>query len=216
MTLIDRGGVRDWLQTGMASLTIFANCSLGQRQLILGNDKVGKSTMLSNIAKNSSINSYYNLALSFNKFFFYNFIGSSKREFVYNKLLHSSLNKKFNFFVDSTISLNLYSQIRTPYYSVLNCLSLAHNGLNSVHILDSLSNHAKLYRTFMLDLKRSPGREAYPGDVFYLHSNLLEKYGQLNFFHNEGSVTGLPVSVIQNDDITDYITTNLISITDGQ
>lgn len=216
MFLIDRGKVKNWLSTGYVSVTLHANCSFGQRQLLLGNSGSGRTSFLSNIGLNSTLNSYYFYLFSSFNFYIYNFIGSSRKEYVYLKFLHNSLNKKFNFFVDSTISLDLYNQLMIPYNVVSDCLILAINGVSSIHFLDSLTNHAKLYRSFMLILKRSPGREAFPGDVFYLHSRLLENYGQFNKFFNYCSITALPVVTLHNEDVTDYITTNLISITDGQ
>jgi F-type H+-transporting ATPase subunit alpha len=193
-----------------------ANISFGQRQLIVGNNKVGKTTLLSNIAKNFSINKNFSYLNVKNTYSFYSFIGSSRREFILHKSCHYFLNKKSNFFVDGTVSLDLYSQFISPFTVIFFCEQLSLNGLDTVHILDSLSNHAKIYRNMMLDLKRSPGREAYPGDIFYLHAKILEKYGQSSYCYNLGSMTGLPVTEIQKNNISDYITTNLISITDGQ
>lgn len=216
MFLIDRGCSFYWIQTGMVSLTVFANCSLGQRQLLLGNDKTGKTTLSSNILKNSTLSYYYNLSLIGVFFCFYMFIGSSKREYVFIKRLHNRLNKFFNFFVDSTVTSSIYYQITSPFDLALDCLTLCYNGVSSLTVFDNLSNHAKVYRTFMLSLKRAPGREAYPGDIFYLHSSLLESFGCFNLANNSGSLTAIPLATTQQDDLTDYISTNLISITDGQ
>lgn len=219
MFLIDRGSSLDCLQTGLFSLTIFANCSFGQRQLVAGNDKVGKTSVLSIISQHLRTNSFYfNFSFSILSFIyvFFSLVGGSRREFAYLRGLHSSLNKFFNFFVDNTINLSIYSQVTGPLFLTSFCLSLCGSGLSSIHIIDNLSNHAKLYRNFMLDLRRAPGREAYPGDIFYLHSNLLERFGQFRWFYNRVSLTSFPVSTLFNDDISSFITTNLISITDGQ
>jgi F-type H+-transporting ATPase subunit alpha len=197
-------------------MTFMANVSLGQRQLIIGNNKVGKTTLLSNILKNLHINKFFSYLNISQVYTFYNFIGSSRRELVFHKSVHSLLNKKFSFFIDGTVSFDLYNQFYSPFCCLNICDKLSSNGIDSVHVLDSLSNHAKIYRNMMLDLKRSPGREAYPGDIFFLHSKILERYGQFSYSFNLGSLTGLPIAEVQKNNISDYITTNLISITDGQ
>lgn len=216
MVLIDRSSLSKFLPTGYISLTFTANLSCGQRQLIVGNNKVGKTTLLSNIVKNLSLNKNFSYLGIKNIYTFYNFIGSSRRELVLHKGYHIFLNKKYSFFIDGTVSLDLYTQFESPFKSLIFCEKLGVNGMDTIHILDSLSNHAKIYRHMMLDLKRAPGREAYPGDVFFLHAKILEKYGQYASIFNKGSLTGLPVAEVHKNNISDYITTNLISITDGQ
>ncbi|KAF9760599.1 ATP synthase subunit alpha 1 [Nosema granulosis] len=171
---------------------------------------------MSNIISHLSVNktfSYLDMKFIFS---FYNFIGSSRRELSFLKILHKSLQKNTNFFVDGTVALDIYKQYESPFSCVNLCEKLSLNGMDTVHVLDSLSNHAKIYRHLMLDLKRAPGREAYPGDIFYLHAKILERYGQFGYMFNLGSITGFPIAEVHKDNITDYITTNLISITDGQ
>lgn len=172
--------------------------------------------MLSNIIKNLSLNSSFRFFSVFNCYSFFNFIGSSSREFVFLRNSHLYYNKFFSFFINGTISNNLYYQLKSPFFVVDVCSFLSSNGVISFHVLDNLDSHSKLFRHLMLDLKRSPGREAFPGDVFYLHSRLLERYGKLNYFYNFGSITGIPILEISQNDLTKYIATNLISITDGQ
>lgn len=215
-SIVDRETSRDLLNTGVLSLAAYASVSRGQRQLTVGNNKVGKTTLLSTLCSNLTVNSTYTLMTTPFIFSFYNFIGSSRREFIYNKKVHSTLNKWYSSFIDGTVSNSIYVQFYSPFNTLEVCEVLSFEGLNTVQVLDSLGNHAKVYRNLMLDLKRAPGREAYPGDIFYLHSNLLERFGQFNYSFNLGSITGLPVVEVSGDNITDYITTNLISITDGQ
>lgn len=216
MGIVDRSNALYFLSSGILSITALFNCSAGQRQLILGNFAVGKTSLVSQIAFNLNVCSLAGYGGFYPFLVFMHFIGSSKKEFIYHQLKHCKAFKYFNFFINSTISVSLYSQIMRPFRISESCLKLGLFGFKSLHILDSLDNHAKLYRNLMLDLKRSPGREAFPGDVFYLHSKLLEGYGQFSRSYNLGACTSFPVTGIFNNDITKYITTNLISITDGQ
>lgn len=216
MSLIDRDRLRSPLSTGILSLESSSPVSLGQRQLVVGDHGSGKTSVLSYIGINNVLCSNSYLLNTGHLFFFYTFIGTPRREYVYNKSIHFISNKLFNFFMDGTGSNNVNVQFNSPYNTIKICESFSYNGVNSVQILDSLDNHARLYRSLMLDLKRAPGREAFPGDIFYIHSSLLERFGGFSCYYNFGSITSLPVVKTQRGSVTDYITTNLISITDGQ
>jgi len=145
----------------------------------------------------------------------FTFIGGSRREY-WSVLNQFKLNMKYlTSYFDGTCSKNIFYSYNASRESMLFARDIAYNGFNTYLIFDNLSNHAKIHRTLMLVLKRSPGREAYPGDAFFIHSSLLERAGRFSYFHNLGSVTSAPVTETQKNIITDYITTNLISITDG-
>ena len=216
MGLVDRGSIYKIINTGYPSVYTFANTSNGQRQLVMGEHSVGKSTLVSNIFKNIYLTCFkdsYESSIYFNIFIF---IGSPRKEFFLHYNDHKNRNKKFNFFVDCTASVLPTLQYTKPFkvFSFVN--SLLNSGVNSLVSVDSLDKHAKAFREVMLSFKRAPGREAYPGDIFFLHSNLLERFGQLSFCYNRSGITGLPTTGLVTKSATDYITTNLISITDGQ
>lgn len=204
------------MYTGYSSVSFIANLSYGQRQLVLGDNSVGKTTLLSNILKNLAFQRFYTSLNLCNVYSFYTFVGSSKREFVFYSNVHKCFNKFYNYFIDATISSSAINQFVQPIYVSKYCLHLAFNGLNVLAVLDSLDKHAKIHRSLMLEIRRSPGREAYPADIFYIHSNLLERSGKFGLFFGGGSFTCFPIVETQQEIITDYITTNLISITDGQ
>ena len=126
------------------------------------------------------------------------------------------MNKVFNFFFSFSYSSSTSLQTKAPFLGSVFFSTLAVNGFDSFSVFDCLSNHAKSFRYLMLSLKRSPGREAYPGDVFFLHSSLLERFGNFEYFLNGGSITNVSLTETIKNNITDYITTNLISISDGQ
>jgi F-type H+/Na+-transporting ATPase subunit alpha len=107
-------------------------------------------------------------------------------------------------------------QYIAPYVGVTIAEYFLYNGQDALIIYDDLSKHANAYREVSLLLRRPPGREAYPGDVFYLHSRLLERAAKLNSDYGSGSLTALPIIETQGNDVSAYIPTNVISITDGQ
>lgn len=214
--LVDRFNCFKLVNSGFSSILVFSNISCGQRQLILGKYSLGKTTLLSNLFKNYYIKTSNLSSDLLNYSLFFTFLGAKRREYVYHKGIHNSLNKIFTFFIDGSCSFFSSYQYKSASKALLISRKLIVSGVDVLISLDSLDRQSKSFREVMLLLGRAPGREAYPGDVFYLHSNLLEKFGQLSLVFNYSNLTSLPVCGLLSSSLADYITTNLISITDGQ
>ena len=206
--VMTRKSVDTPLQTGIKAIDTMIPIGLGQRELIIGDRQTGKTA----IAIDTIINQKDKNVLCV-----YVAIGqknSTVAQIVEKLKEHDAL--KYTCIISATASELAPLQYLAPYAGVSIAEEWMEQGKDVLIVYDDLSKHAVAYRTLSLLLKRSPGREAYPGDVFYLHSRLLERACRLNKENGGGSITALPIIETQAGDISAYIPTNVISITDGQ
>jgi F-type H+-transporting ATPase subunit alpha len=206
--VIDRSSVDTPLQTGILSLDAMIPIGRGQRELIIGDRQTGKTA----IAIDTIINQKGK-----NVICVYCAIGqkaSSVAAIV--KKLEERGAMDYTFVVLASASDSASLQYIAPYSAVAMAEFFMHQGKDVLVVYDDLSKHAVAYRAISLLLRRPPGREAFPGDVFYLHSRLLERAAKLSAAKGGGSITALPIIETQAGDISSYIPTNVISITDGQ
>ncbi len=206
--VISRKGVRSPLQTGIKAIDVLIPIGRGQRELIIGDRNTGKTT----IAIDTIINQKGK-----NVFCIYCAIGqkNSKVSQLVSKLEEKGA-MEYTIVVNAPASSPVTEQYMAPYTAASIGEYFRDNGMDALVIYDDLTKHAWAYRQLSLILKRPSGREAYPGDVFYLHSRLLERAAKLNDSLGGGSLSALPIIETQTGDISAYIPTNLISITDGQ
>jgi F-type H+/Na+-transporting ATPase subunit alpha len=206
--VIDRQSVREPLQTGIKAIDAMIPIGRGQRELIIGDRQTGKTA----IAVDTIINQRGQ-----NVFCIYVAIGQ-KRSTVARvvKTLEEHHAMEYSMVVSATASDAASLQYLAPYTGVAMGEYFRDNGKHALIIYDDLSKHATAYRQLSLLLRRPPGREAYPGDVFYLHSRLLERAAKMSEKLGGGSLTALPIIETQAGDVSAYIPTNVISITDGQ
>jgi len=206
--VVDRQSVREPLQTGLKAIDAMIPIGRGQRELIIGDRQTGKTA----IAVDTIINQKGQ-----NVFCIYVAIGQ-KRSTVARvvKTLEEYGAMAYSTVVSATASDAASMQYIAPYSGVAMGEYFRDNGKHALIIYDDLSKHATAYRQLSLLLRRPPGREAYPGDVFYLHSRLLERAAKLSEQRGGGSLTALPIIETQAGDVSAYIPTNVISITDGQ
>jgi F-type H+-transporting ATPase subunit alpha len=206
--VVERQSVREPLQTGIKAIDAMIPIGRGQRELIIGDRQTGKTA----IAVDTIINQK-----GLNVYCIYVAIGQ-KRSTVARviKTLEEHGAMEFSVVVSATASDAASLQYLAPYAGVAIGEYFRDNGKHALIIYDDLSKHATAYRQLSLLLRRPPGREAYPGDVFYLHSRLLERAAKLNDKLGGGSLTALPIIETQAGDVSAYIPTNVISITDGQ
>jgi len=206
--VVTRQSVHEPVQTGIIAIDSMIPVGRGQRELIIGDRGIGKSS----IALTTIINQKGQ-----NMRCIYVAIGQ-KRSFVAQ--LVSTLEKHgamdYTTVIAATASDSATMQFLAPYAAASMGEYYASRGQDALIVYDDLSKHAWAYRELSLLLRRPSGREAYPGDVFYLHSRLLERAVKLNKEHGGGSVTALPIIETQAGDVSAYIPTNVISITDGQ
>jgi len=207
--IIPRTSVREPMQTGIKCIDAMTPIGCGQRELIIGDRQTGKTTVAIDTILNQKQNGYL--------YCIYVAIGQKKSTVAQ---IVEFLKKKKAF--DNTIVVSATSseaatlQFLAPYSGCAIGEWLSENKCHSVIIYDDLSKQAVAYRQMSLLLRRPPGREAYPGDVFYLHSRLLERAAKLGPKMGNGSLTALPVIETQAGDVSAYVPTNVISITDGQ
>jgi F-type H+-transporting ATPase subunit alpha len=206
--VVDRQSVREPLQTGIKAIDAMIPIGRGQRELIIGDRQTGKTA----IAVDTIINQK-----GLGVFCIYVAIGQ-KRSTVARvvKTLEEHHAMEFSIVVSATASDAASMQFLAPYAGVAIGEYFRDNGKHALIIYDDLSKHATAYRQISLLLRRPPGREAYPGDVFYVHSRLLERAAKLSDKLGGGSLTALPIIETQAGDVSAYIPTNVISITDGQ
>jgi F-type H+/Na+-transporting ATPase subunit alpha len=206
--VVDRRSVKEPLQTGLKAIDSMIPIGRGQRELIIGDRGTGKTA----VAVDTIINQKGQEV-----FCFYVAIGQ-KRSTVAQvvKVLEDSGAMAFTTVVVASASEPAPLQYIAPYAGVTMGEYFRDSGRHALCIYDDLSKHATAYRQLSLLLRRPPGREAYPGDVFYLHSRLLERAAKLNDQLGGGSLTALPIIETQLGDVAAYIPTNVISITDGQ
>src|SRR6476660_1507434 len=206
--IIDRQGVREPMATGLKAIDSMIPIGRGQRELIIGDRQTGKTAValdtIINNAKNNLICVYCAIGQK----------RSSVAQVV--KTLEEYGAMDYTIVVAATASEPAPMQYLAPYAATAIGEYFRDNGKHALMIYDDLSKHAVAYREISLLLRRPPGREAYPGDVFYLHSRLLERSSKLSDAKGGGSLTALPVIETQAGDVSAYIPTNVISITDGQ
>lgn len=207
-SILDRKSVHQPLQTGIKAIDSVIPIGKGQRELIIGDRQIGKTA----IAIDTIINQKEE-----NVICIYVAIGQKKSTVAQLvQTLETKGAMKYTIVVSATASDMPSLQYIAPYAGCAIGEEFMYNGRDVLIIYDDLSKHAVAYRTMSLLLRRPPGREAYPGDVFYLHSRLLERAAKLNDKLGGGSMTALPIVETQAGDVAAYIPTNIISITDGQ
>lgn len=214
--IVARKSVHEPVQTGIKAIDSLIPIGRGQRELIIGDRQTGKTT----IAIDTIINQKH-AHLSNNKhdkiFCIYVAIGqkcSTVAQIV--RKLEEAGAMDYSIVVSATASDPAPMQFLAPYTGCAIGEYFRDNGMHAIVIYDDLSKHAVAYRAMSLLLRRPPGREAYPGDVFYLHSRLLERAAKMSDEYGSGSLTALPIIETQAGDVSAYIPTNVISITDGQ
>jgi F-type H+-transporting ATPase subunit alpha len=206
--VVDRQPVREPMATGLKAIDSMIPIGRGQRELIIGDRQTGKTAValdtIINNAKNNLICVYCAIGQK----------RSSVAQVV--KTLEEYGAMDYTIVVAATASEPAPMQYIAPYAATAIGEYFRDNGKHALMIYDDLSKHAVAYREISLLLRRPPGREAYPGDVFYLHSRLLERSSKLSDAKGGGSLTALPIIETQAGDVSAYIPTNVISITDGQ
>lgn len=207
-SIADRQSVNEPLQTGILSIDAMFPIGKGQRELIIGDRQTGKTS----IALDTIINQRGKDVICI-------YVAVGQKASTVAKIV-STLGKNdamdYTIVLSSTASDPAPLQYIAPYAGTSMAEYFMHKGKDVLIVYDDLSKHAVAYRTLSLLLGRSPGREAYPGDVFYLHSRLLERSSKLKDALGGGSITALPIIETQEGDVSAYIPTNVISITDGQ
>ncbi|MBN9343304.1 MAG: F0F1 ATP synthase subunit alpha [Caedibacter sp. 38-128] len=214
--IIARQSVTEPMQTGIMAIDALVPIGRGQRELIIGDRQTGKTaiaidTILNQKKKNEIVPDSEKL------YCIYVAIGQKKSTIAQIvKILEEQGAMAYTTIVVATASDPASMQFLAPYSGTAMGEYFRDNGKHALIIYDDLSKHAVAYRQMSLLLRRPPGREAYPGDVFYLHSRLLERAAKLNEASGGGSLTALPIIETQAGDVSAYIPTNVISITDGQ
>ncbi len=214
--IIPRKSVHEPVQTGLKAIDTLIPIGRGQRELIIGDRQTGKTAVaIDAILNQKSINDAGDESTKL--YCIYVAIGQ-KRSTVAQivKTLEERGALDYTIVVSATASEPAPLQFLAPFAGCAMGEWFRDNGMHAVIIYDDLSKQAVAYRQMSLLLRRPPGREAYPGDVFYLHSRLLERAAKLNEDNGSGSLTALPVIETQANDVSAYIPTNVISITDGQ
>ena len=206
--VITRKSVDEPLQTGIKAIDAMVPIGRGQRELVIGDRQTGKTAICIDTIINQK---------GKNCICIYVAIGqkASTVARIVNTLEKTGA-MDYSIVVSSTASDSATLQYIAPYSGVAMAEEYMENGKDVLIVYDDLSKHAVAYRAMSLLLKRPPGREAYPGDVFYLHSRLLERSARLDEKYGGGSITALPIIETQAGDVSAYIPTNVISITDGQ
>lgn len=210
--IIERQNVVEPLQTGIKAIDAMIPIGRGQRELIIGDRRTGKTTI--------AIDTILNQKTSVKKeqvYCFYVAIGQKRTSVVQ---IAETLRKhgvlEYTTIVAATTSDPASLQYLAPYSAMAMAEYFRDSGRHALVIFDDLTKHSQAYRELSLLMRRSPGREAYPGDIFYLHSRLLERAAKMSDEKGGGSLTALPIVETQEGDVSAYIPTNVISITDGQ
>lgn len=203
--IIERSPIDESLETGLIAIDALVPIGRGQRELIIGNRNTGKSAIAIDTILHQKGKNVLCVYVS---------IGQRQANLArIVRLLAENNALEYTTIISADAGEAVLNQYLAPYSACTLAEFYCDQGRDVLIVYDDLSNHAIAFREMSLLLRRAPGREAYPGDVFYLHSRLLERAGK---FVRGGSITALPIVQIQSDDITAYIPTNLISITDGQ
>ena len=206
--VMTRKSVHQPIQTGLKIIDSMIPIGRGQRELIIGDRQTGKTAIAIDTIINQKNNNVKCIYVAIGQ------KASTVAQIVEKLRSHGAM--EYTTIVSSTASEPAPLQYIAPYAGCAIGEEWMENGDDVLIVYDDLSKHAVAYRTMSLLLKRPPGREAYPGDVFYLHSRLLERAAKLNDELGAGSLTALPIIETQAGDISAYIPTNVISITDGQ
>jgi F-type H+-transporting ATPase subunit alpha len=214
--ILPRKSVNQPVQTGLKSIDAMVPIGRGQRELIIGDRQTGKTAVALDAILNQK--RWNNTTDETKKLYCVYVAVGQKRSTVAQlvKTLEENDAMKYSIVVAATASEAAPLQYLAPFTGACVGEWFRDTGKHSLVIFDDLSKQAVAYRQMSLLLRRPPGREAYPGDVFYLHSRLLERAAKLNDKHGGGSMTALPVIETQGGDVSAYIPTNVISITDGQ
>src|SRR5262249_11936795 len=214
--IIPRRSVHEPMATGLKAIDALIPIGRGQRELIIGDRQTGKTaialdTILNQKPRNASGDEKIKL------YCVYVAVGQKRSTVVqFQKVLEENGALDYSIIIAATASDPAPMQYLAPFSGCTMGEYFRDNGMHAVIIYDDLSKQAVAYRQMSLLLRRPPGREAYPGDVFYLHSRLLERAAKMNDANKAGSLTALPVIETQANDVSAYIPTNVISITDGQ
>ncbi|TLP46918.1 MULTISPECIES: F0F1 ATP synthase subunit alpha [Cohaesibacter] len=214
--IIPRKSVHEPMQTGLKAVDALIPIGRGQRELIIGDRQTGKTAIaLDAILNQKSIN---DTGSESEKLYCVYVAVGQKRSTVaqFVKVLEENGALEYSIVVAATASDPAPMQFLAPFAGCAMGEYFRDNGMHSLLVYDDLTKQAVAYRQMSLLLRRPPGREAYPGDVFYLHSRLLERAAKLNEDNGLGSMTALPVIETQANDVSAFIPTNVISITDGQ
>ena len=206
--IVDRKSVSVPMETGILSIDAMFPIGRGQRELIIGDRQTGKTSIALDTILNQKGKDVICVYVAIGQ------KASTVAKVVNTLQTHGAMD--YTIIVSSTASDCAPLQYIAPYAGTAMAEYFMHKGKDALIIYDDLSKHAVAYRALSLLLGRSPGREAYPGDVFYLHSRLLERSSRLNEKAGGGSITALPIIETQAGDLSAYIPTNVISITDGQ
>src|SRR6476620_6930325 len=214
--IIPRKSVHEPMATGLKAIDALIPIGRGQRELIIGDRQTGKTAIaLDTILNQKAVNATGDEKMKL--YCVYVAVGQKRSTVVqFAKVLEENGALDYSIIVAATASDPAPMQYIAPFSGCTMGEYFRDNGTHAVIIYDDLSKQAVAYRQMSLLLRRPPGREAYPGDVFYLHSRLLERAAKLNDEHGSGSLTALPVIETQANDVSAYIPTNVISITDGQ
>lgn len=207
-SIIDRSSVNEPLQTGIKAIDSMVPIGKGQRELIIGDRQTGKTAIAVDTILNQKGKDVICIYVAIGQ-------KQSTVAHIVNTLEEMGA-LDYSIIVAGTASESAPLQYLAPYAGCSMGEYFMHMGKDVLIIYDDLSKHAVAYRTMSLLLRRPPGREAYPGDVFYIHSRLLERAAKLSKEHGGGSLTALPIIETLAGDVTAYIPTNVISITDGQ
>ena len=206
--IVDRKSVSVPMETGILSIDAMFPIGRGQRELIIGDRQTGKTSIALDTILNQKGKDVICVYVAIGQ------KASTVAKVVNTLQTHGAMD--YTIIVSSTASDCAPLQYIAPYAGTAMAEYFMHKGKDALIIYDDLSKHAVAYRALSLLLGRSPGREAYPGDVFYLHSRLLERSSRLSDEMGGGSITALPIIETQAGDVSAYIPTNVISITDGQ
>ena len=214
--IIPRKSVHEPVQTGLKALDALVPVGRGQRELIIGDRQTGKTA----VAIDTFINQKeVNAGTDESKKLYCIYVAVGQKRSTVAQIvrqLEENGAMEYSIVVAATASEPAPLQYLAPYTGATMGEFFRDNGMHAVIVYDDLSKQAVAYRQMSLLLRRPPGREAYPGDVFYLHSRLLERSAKLNEDYGSGSLTALPIIETQAGDVSAYIPTNVISITDGQ
>ncbi len=206
--VLDRIPITDQLHTGIKILDTVIPIGKGQRELIIGDRQTGKTTLALDTITHQKDK---------NVICVYCWVGGSHSSLLkIIQTLEEMSAMDYTIVVAASASASAGEQYLAPYVAATMAEYFMYSGKDALVVFDDLTKHAWIYRELSLLLERSPGREAYPGDIFYLHSQLMERAGRLNSDLGSGSMTFLPIVETLQGDITGYIQSNLVSMTDGQ
>ncbi|MEE8560250.1 MAG: F0F1 ATP synthase subunit alpha [Alphaproteobacteria bacterium] len=214
--IIPRRSVHEPVQTGLKAIDSLIPIGRGQRELIIGDRQTGKTAIILDTIINQK---QFNEGDEESKKLYCLYVAIGQRRSTVARIVKTLEDYgalEYSIIVSATASEPAPLQFLAPYAGCAMGEYFRDNSMHAVIFYDDLSKHATAYRQMSLLLRRPPGREAYPGDVFYLHSRLLERAAKMNDDYGAGSLTALPVIETQAGDVSAYIPTNVISITDGQ